>query len=186
MKHTLTALFTLLASAAVLPAASYYTLRLDDSKAVYLTRGAGDDSDAIQQAIDKVQATTGEGIVFVPEGRYRLTKTVYIWPAIRLIGYGAERPGLRAGREHSRLPGPGATRSTWSSCRRRRSAGRRGATDAGAGTFYSGHEQHRYRDSGRQSGRGRGARTSTRSTASWPTWIFVSAPASRAFTKPAT
>jgi hypothetical protein len=92
MKHTLTALFTLLASAVASPAASYYTVRLDDPKAVYLRRGAGDDSDAIQQAIDKVQETTGEGVVFVPEGRYRLTKTVYVWPAIRLIGYGTGRP----------------------------------------------------------------------------------------------
>jgi len=47
---------------------------------------------AIQQAIDKVQEINGEGIVFVPEGRYRLTKTLNVWPAIRLIGYGTSRP----------------------------------------------------------------------------------------------
>ena len=92
LKQTLTALITLLASSVALPAASYYTVRLDDPKAVFLTHGSGDDSDAIQQAIDKVQETTGEGVVFVPEGRYRLTKTVYVSPAIRLIGYGTERP----------------------------------------------------------------------------------------------
>jgi sugar lactone lactonase YvrE len=80
--------------------ASYYSVRLDDSKAVYLTRdsfpvhgdGLADDTDAIQQAINKVQETTNQGIVFVPEGRYRLANTVYIWPGIRLIGYGATRP----------------------------------------------------------------------------------------------
>jgi sugar lactone lactonase YvrE len=80
--------------------ASYYTLRLDDPKAVYLTpdsfpvRGDGlaDDTEAIQQAIDKVQETTSQGIVFVPQGRYRLTKTLNIWPGIRVIGYGATRP----------------------------------------------------------------------------------------------
>lgn len=79
---------------------SYYPLRLNDAKAVYLTRGqgglhgdgTGDDTDAIQQAIDKVQETTGQGIVFIPEGRYRLSKTVFVWPGIRLIGYGANRP----------------------------------------------------------------------------------------------
>jgi sugar lactone lactonase YvrE len=79
---------------------SYYPLRPDDAKAVYLTRGqgdlhgdgAGDDTGAIQQAIDRVQETTGQGIVFVPEGRYRLSKTVFVWPGIRLIGYGANRP----------------------------------------------------------------------------------------------
>jgi len=80
--------------------ASYYTVRLDDPKAVYLTpgdfpvRGDGlaDDTEAIQQAINKVQETTSQGIVFVPQGRYRLTKTINIWPGIRVIGYGAARP----------------------------------------------------------------------------------------------
>jgi hypothetical protein len=79
-------------------AQSYYTVRLDDPKAVYLeafgARGDGvaDDSDAIQKAIDTVQETITQGIVFVPEGRYRLAKTINVWPAIRLIGYGAKRP----------------------------------------------------------------------------------------------
>jgi hypothetical protein len=58
--------------------ASYYTVRLDDPKAVYLAAagdGVTDDTDAIQKAIDKVQETTRHGIVFVPEGRYRVTRT---------------------------------------------------------------------------------------------------------------
>src|SRR4029077_16355125 len=49
-------------------------------------------SDAIQQAINKVQETTDQGILFIPSGRYRLTKTIYIWPGIRLLGFGATRP----------------------------------------------------------------------------------------------
>src|SRR5580700_5872105 len=81
-------------------AASFYTVRLDDPKAVYLTSdnfpvhgdGIADDSDAVQAAINKVQETTRRGIVFVPQGRYRLTKTIYVWSGIRLIGYGANRP----------------------------------------------------------------------------------------------
>jgi sugar lactone lactonase YvrE len=56
--------------------------------------GVADDTAGIQLAIDKVQETTREGIVFLPEGRYRLTKTIYIWPGIRVIGYGASRPVL--------------------------------------------------------------------------------------------
>jgi hypothetical protein len=67
---------------------------------VYLTLGSqgahgdgiADDSDAIQQAIDKVQETTAQGIVFIPEGRYRISKTILVWPGIRLIGFGAKRP----------------------------------------------------------------------------------------------
>jgi sugar lactone lactonase YvrE len=79
---------------------SLYPIRLDDPKAVYLTPdrfpvhadGQADDSGAVQAAIDKVQETTGEGILFVPEGRYRITKTVFVWPGVRLIGYGEKRP----------------------------------------------------------------------------------------------
>src|SRR2546423_7655903 len=86
-------------------AQSYYPLRLDDPKAVYLTAenfpvhadGTADDTEALQSAINKVQETTGEGIVFVPSGRYRLTTTVYVWGGIRVIGYGPTRPVLVLG-----------------------------------------------------------------------------------------
>ncbi|MFZ0883106.1 MAG: glycosyl hydrolase family 28-related protein, partial [Candidatus Acidiferrales bacterium] len=79
---------------------SYYPSRLDDPKAIYLTPenfpvkadGLADDSAALQQAINKVQETTNQGILFIPAGRYRLTTTIYVWPGIRLIGYGAARP----------------------------------------------------------------------------------------------
>ena len=91
-------------------ALSYYSVRLDDPKAVFLTRdrfgavgeGASDDTAALQKAIDAVQETTGEGIVFVPEGRYRLSATLHVWPGIRIIGYGARRPTLLLG---ARTPG---------------------------------------------------------------------------------
>src|ERR1700744_5868457 len=81
-------------------AASYYPVRFDDPQAVYRTPdrfpvhadGAGDDSDALQAAINAEELAHGEGIVFVPEGQYRITKTVYVWPGIRIIGYGAHRP----------------------------------------------------------------------------------------------
>jgi len=79
---------------------SYYTSRLEDAKAIYLTPdnfpakgdGTADDSQALQQAIDKVQEKTNQGILFIPPGRYRITKTIYIWPGIRLIGFGPARP----------------------------------------------------------------------------------------------
>lgn len=81
-------------------AQSVYPLRPDDPHAIYLTAtdfgahadGVGDDSDALQHAIDRAQETLHHGIVFVPEGRYRLTKTIHVWAGIRLIGYGAKRP----------------------------------------------------------------------------------------------
>ena len=81
-------------------AASAIDTRLDDPRAVYLTApefgvhadGKGDDSAAIQAAIDKAENNVHAGIVFVPAGRYRLTRTVYVWPAVRIFGYGAKRP----------------------------------------------------------------------------------------------
>jgi hypothetical protein len=79
---------------------SVYTQRLEDRTAVYLTPanfdvhgdGVADDSAALQKAIDQVQETTRQGIVFIPEGRYRISRTIYVWPGVRLIGYGAQRP----------------------------------------------------------------------------------------------
>jgi sugar lactone lactonase YvrE len=81
---------------------SYYPNRLQDSKAVYLDSaefsvhgdGQADDTDALQSAINKVQHDRNQGIVFVPAGRYRLSRTIYVWPGIRLIGFGATRPTL--------------------------------------------------------------------------------------------
>ena len=160
-------LITVLLAATPVWAASYYTVRPDDPKAVYLTRdafpvkgdGIADDSDAIQQAIDKVQAGANQGIVFVPEGRYRITRTIYVWPAIRLIGYGAARPVFllgrsppgyqdpsqenymvffAGGRPGAGRGGPGAAAAS----QQPRRSGRDGLNlamprDAGAGTFYS-------------------------------------------------
>jgi sugar lactone lactonase YvrE len=81
-------------------AASTIATRLDDPKAVYLTApefgarsdGKSDDSAALQAAIDKAENNVREGIVFVPSGQYRLTRTVYVWPGVRIVGYGATRP----------------------------------------------------------------------------------------------
>ena len=75
-------------------------MRLEDPAAVYLTAdefhvhgdGKEDDSAAVQAAIDKLQAAKGEGVVFIPPGRYRISRTIYLWPGVRVIGYGAQRP----------------------------------------------------------------------------------------------
>jgi hypothetical protein len=99
---TVLALAALMFSLSPLFAASYYTEQPKDAQAVVLTpenfsiRGDGkaDDSDAIQQAINKVQEAHNEGVVLLPSGHYRITKTIYIWPGVRLIGYGTTRPAL--------------------------------------------------------------------------------------------
>ncbi|MDR3460246.1 MAG: glycosyl hydrolase family 28-related protein [Verrucomicrobiae bacterium] len=85
-------LFLLLASSA--RPASFYTQPLDDPKAVHLSSSGGDDTSALQKALNKVQETSRQGIVLLAPGQYQLTNTIYIWPGIRVIGCGAERPVL--------------------------------------------------------------------------------------------
>lgn len=87
-------------------AQSVYTSRPEDPHAVYLTSqgfgahadGVADDSAALQHAINRVQETTHQGVVFIPQGRYRLSRTVYVWSGIRLVGFGAKRPVFVLGR----------------------------------------------------------------------------------------
>jgi sugar lactone lactonase YvrE len=132
---------------------SYYTKRPEDPKGFYLTPdnfpiqgdGIADDSDALQSAINKIQETRWQGILFVPSGRYRISKTIYIWPGIRVIGYGRTRPVLLLGEN---TPGyqqgpaymvffaggrPGADRSSPAAAQ----AESRTPPDANPGTFYS-------------------------------------------------
>jgi sugar lactone lactonase YvrE len=83
-------------------AQSVVSTRPNDPQAVYLTpeafsvRGDDDvdDSAGLQAAVDKAGATPAGGIVMLPPGRYIVTKTIYVWRAVRLLGYGATRPTL--------------------------------------------------------------------------------------------
>jgi sugar lactone lactonase YvrE len=126
-------------------AASFYSSRLDDPAAIYLTSenfpvlgdGIADDSLALQEAIDKVASSTGAGVLFIPEGTYRLTKTVYVWPGVRLIGYGNARPVLLLGEN---TPGfqEGDDKYMLFFSGGRGFGSRQGPPrDGGAGTFYS-------------------------------------------------
>lgn len=123
---------------------SVYTLRPEDPSAVYATRedfglgadGVADDTAALQKAIDRVQETTRRGVVFVPEGRYRLTKPLLVWSGIRLIGYGASRPVFVLGRN---TPGyqEGAGRYLVHFVSDRPERADQPVRDANPGTFYS-------------------------------------------------
>jgi hypothetical protein len=141
-------------------AASAIATRPDDPRAVDLPApafgaradGKSDDSAALQAAIDKADSNAGQGIVFVGPGQYRLTHTVYVWPGVRVLGYGAARPvfllaastpgfqkgvgvmvmfaGMRPGRAAARafrvpFPPPDSVPPNSE------------IADAGAGTFYS-------------------------------------------------
>lgn len=53
--------------------------------------GIADDTKAIQDAIDQAAKPAG-GIVFLPSGRYRISRTILLWPGVRIYGVGADRP----------------------------------------------------------------------------------------------
>lgn len=146
-KSTLCALLSLLMvwcySAQVMAGPSVYTLRPDDPEAFYFVPekynfihdGKSDVSDALQTAMNQVKKEKNFGILFIPEGNYRLTKTVMIPSGIRLIGYGTKRPVFYVApdtpafqKEQTAMvwfTGGGAVTDV------------NKAQDAGAGTFYS-------------------------------------------------
>jgi len=84
---------------------SVYQKKPNDTEAVFFTPenfnikadGKMDVSDALQAAINRVKTEKGFGILFIPEGKYRITKTIYVPGAIRLIGYGLSRPEIILG-----------------------------------------------------------------------------------------
>ena len=94
LSATLAFLFSYVALQAV-NLESVYTLRPDDPEAFYFSAandGKTDVSDALQEAINRVKRERNFGILFIPEGKYKISRTIYIPVAIRLIGYGKNRP----------------------------------------------------------------------------------------------
>ena len=59
--------------------------------------GRADDSAAIQQAIDAAAAGGQGGLVFLPSGRYRISRTIFLRSAVRLFGIGGTRPVILLG-----------------------------------------------------------------------------------------
>ena len=92
-----------LASAAGASAAtsvSAFAVAPEDPSAVVVRAvgdGRADDSAAIQGAIDAAAAKDGGGLVFLPSGRYRISKTLFLWPGVRVFGVGATRPQILLG-----------------------------------------------------------------------------------------
>jgi hypothetical protein len=83
-----------LALAAPISVSAFQSMPDDPHAVVVRAKGDGvaDDSAAIQQAIDSA-ANKGEGgIVFLPSGRYRITRSILIPLAVRVYGVGATRP----------------------------------------------------------------------------------------------
>lgn len=74
---------------------SVYVTAPEDPRAIFVKGvgdGIADDSAAIQAAIDAA-AEPGQGkLVYLPEGRYRITRTIFQRTGVRIFGIGAKRP----------------------------------------------------------------------------------------------
>lgn len=128
---------------------SVYTQKPQDSHAVYFTPenfkikndGSADVGAALQGAINDLKRSDNFGIVFIPEGKYKITGTIYVPTAIRLIGYGARRPEFflaknSPGFDEARPDDKGEARYMfWFTSGIVEDENR--VSDANAGTFYS-------------------------------------------------
>ncbi|WP_380783978.1 glycosyl hydrolase family 28-related protein [Sphingomonas sp. R86520] len=59
--------------------------------------GRADDSAALQQAIDAAAVGGHGGVVFLPSGRYRISRTIFVRSAVRIFGVGPTRPEIVLG-----------------------------------------------------------------------------------------
>ncbi|MDN5287608.1 MAG: gluconolaconase [Mucilaginibacter sp.] len=129
---------------------SFYQQRLDDKEAVYFTPdkypvkadGKTDVSDVLQQAIKDLKDKNNFGVLFIPEGKYLISKTIFVPRAIRLIGYGKTRPVIILAKNSSGFQVADSTDKgkakymLWF-VNNLSKPGEEGVSDAGASTFYS-------------------------------------------------
>lgn len=121
---------------------SVYTQRPDDPEAFYFTPenynfkadGKSDVTAALQEAINQVKREKNFGILFLPEGSYRISKTIQIPSSVRLIGYGKKRPVIYLGANTS---GYQTTQNYMIWFTGGLAPEGREPSDANAGTFYS-------------------------------------------------
>ena len=125
-------------------------------------------------------------------GRYRLTRTIYVWPGVRVIGYGATRPvfvlaantpgfqkgvGVMVMFTGARVLAAPADEASACRFRRRKRAAQCRDCRRRSRHLLLGDEQHRFRDRRGQPGGRRDPLPRARSTTISATWISTSAPA---------
>ncbi|CAN5347725.1 hypothetical protein BH10PSE4_BH10PSE4_19880 [soil metagenome] len=101
MRALILAAAILAASSSALAASPSVLLTAPDDPRAVSVKGVGDgradDTDAVQNAIDLARDKTGHGLVFLPSGRYRLSRSILVPPGVRIFGVGATRPVLVLG-----------------------------------------------------------------------------------------
>ena len=102
MRWTLAALLAAssLATPACAQQASIFPMAPDEPRAVTVKAkgdGRADDSAALQKALDDARDATRHGIVFLPSGRYRISRTLVVPAGVRVYGVGSTRPVILLG-----------------------------------------------------------------------------------------
>jgi sugar lactone lactonase YvrE len=104
MRRALIGVLAALAVAASMPASaedrSVFPSAPAEPKAITVQGngdGQADDSDALQQAFDKALDPTHHGLVFLPSGTYRITRTLVVPTGVRVYGVGPTRPVILLG-----------------------------------------------------------------------------------------
>ena len=118
-----------------------YKQKFADPNAEYFTPenygikadGKMDVSEQLQAAINKVKTEKNFGTLYIPEGKYLISKTIYVPGSVRLIGYGEKRPEFILAKNTFVEEEGWMFWYTGGLVTPERAPG-----DAGAGTFYSG------------------------------------------------
>ncbi|HWU79521.1 MAG TPA: glycosyl hydrolase family 28-related protein, partial [Caulobacter sp.] len=100
MRAVLLAAFLAISTPALASTGSVLLTAPDDPRAITVKAvgdGRADDTQAVQQAIDAARDKIGHGLVFLPSGRYRLSRSLLIPPGVRIFGVGPTRPVLVLG-----------------------------------------------------------------------------------------
>jgi hypothetical protein len=96
MRLVLLAAAILVSASASMAATQSVLLTAPDDPNAISVKGVGDgradDTDAVQRAIDAARDKTGHGMVFLPSGRYRLSRSILVPPGVRIFGIGPTRP----------------------------------------------------------------------------------------------
>lgn len=79
---------------------SVYQQKFDDEMGIFFTEeefpelkeASEDVSGVLMKAIQRLIDEQGYGILYIPEGEYRIKHTILVPRAVRLIGYGKKRP----------------------------------------------------------------------------------------------
>jgi hypothetical protein len=95
LKPALLAMALLCPIAAAMASVSAFQSMPDDPRAIKVSAkgdGKTDDTAAIQAAVDQAANKGSGGVVFLPSGRYRITRSILIPLAVRVYGVGPTRP----------------------------------------------------------------------------------------------